>query len=134
MKIKITAEEDVVVARLTARKASTAAGFSLLDQTRITTAVSELARNIILYAGQGSMECSEILSHQYGKGLHFVFSDSGPGIADIPLALTPGYSTGGGLGLGLSGTRRLMDEFTIVSTPGTGTTITITKWLGRSIC
>lgn len=128
MRIDINNEEDVVVARLTARKAAVTAGFSLVDQTRITTAVSELARNIVLYAGCGWMEYTEVFNSKYTKGLQFVFTDIGPGIKDITLALTPGYSTGQGLGLGLSGTRRLMDEFTITSKLGEGTIVKITKW------
>lgn len=129
MRVEIVKEEDVVIARQTARQATVKYGFSLVDQTRIITAVSELARNILLYGIRGWMECHEVIGHRDNKGLKFMFQDIGPGILDIELAMTPGYSSGTGLGLGLSGARRLMDEFTITSKPGEGTAISITKWL-----
>ena len=122
-------EEDVVAARQAARSAVIQYGFSLVDQTRIITAVSELARNILLYGVQGWMEYHEVSDERGNKGIEFIFTDEGPGIKDIDLAMTPGYSTGNGLGLGLSGARRLMDEFAILSHQGAGTVVRITKWL-----
>jgi len=129
MRVEIVIEEDVVAARQAARQAVVKKGFSLVEQTRIIMAVSELARNIFLYAVRGWMEYHEVSDHGGNKGLEFVFQDYGPGIRDIDLAMTPGYSTGNGLGLGLSGARRLMDEFTITSRQGEGTVVSITKWL-----
>ncbi|WP_378954467.1 ATP-binding protein [Pelosinus sp. sgz500959] len=129
MKVEIVKEEDVVAARQAARQAVVAYKFSLVDQTRIITAVSELARNILLYAVCGWMEYHEVSGPRGKKGLEFVFQDYGPGIIDIDLAMTPGYSTGNGLGLGLSGARRLMDDFAITSHQGEGTIVRITKWL-----
>lgn len=129
MRVEIVKEEDVVAARQVSRQVATKYGFSLVDQTRIITAVSELARNILMYGIRGWMEYHEVNGPRGNKGLEFVFQDYGPGIRDVELAMTPGYTTGNGLGLGLSGARRLMDEFTIDSKPGEGTFISITKWL-----
>lgn len=129
LRAEIVKEEDVVVARQAARQVVVKYGFSLVDQTRIITAVSELARNIIIYGVRGWMECHEVSDRMGMKGLQFVFQDVGPGIGDIELAMTPGYSSGNGLGLGLSGARRLMDEFLITSKLGEGTVIRMTKWL-----
>ncbi|MZP30297.1 anti-sigma regulatory factor [Heliobacterium undosum] len=130
-RVEIATEPDIVLCRQVARQAAIRLGFSLIDQTRITTAVSELARNTFLYAGRGTMECREVSGEGKGreKGLEFVFRDQGPGIADVELAMTVGYTSGGGLGLGLSGARRLMDEFTIDSRIGQGTVVQIIKWL-----
>ncbi|MBM7865847.1 anti-sigma regulatory factor [Heliobacterium gestii] len=130
-RVEITTEPDIVLARQLARKAAIGLGFSLIDQTRITTAVSELARNTFLYAGRGTMECWEVAGEGKGKrkGLQFIFHDQGPGIADVELAMTVGFTSGSGLGLGLSGARRLMDEFSIDSRVGQGTVVRITKWL-----
>ncbi|MBC9785296.1 ATP-binding protein [Heliobacterium chlorum] len=129
-RVDIQREPDVVLARQAARRAAIEMGYSLVDQTRITTAVSELARNIFLYAGRGWMEYRQVARSDQGKGLEFLFQDEGPGIADIDLAMTVGYTSGGGLGMGLSGSQRLMDEFEIQSRLGEGTTIRIVKWLG----
>ena len=105
-------------------------GFGLVDQSRIATAVSELTRNIVRYAtdGRGEVEIQEVVEPSGRSGIEIVVRDNGPGIADVELVMREGYSTGSGLGLGLSGTRRLMDEMTIDSALGRGTTITIRKW------
>jgi len=104
-------------------------GFSMSEATLIATAISELARNIVSYAHQGSVTLRPVHGSNGATGLTIVASDAGPGITDINLALRDGYSSSGGLGLGLPGVRRLMDEFDIVSRVGSGTTVTVTKWL-----
>ena len=125
--IRIESESDIVVARRTVREAATQAGFGPTDVTRIVTAASELARNIFHYAAKGSMSWRG-LEGEGRCGLEVRFEDHGPGIADVSLALQEGYSTGQGLGMGLPGVKRLMDEMDIQSAPGQGTTITIRKW------
>jgi len=102
-------------------------GFGLVDQTKIVTAASELARNAFIYGGGGTVRL-EVLNNGSRKGLRLTFQDHGPGIADIELAMKDGYSTGTGLGLGLSGAKRLSNEFDLRSTPGEGTRVTITRW------
>jgi len=125
--IEIVSEETIVDARIKARELARGMGFGIVDQTRIATAVSELARNIYNYAGKGMIT---IFSLDAGrKGLRIVFEDAGPGIADIELAMTDGYSINKSLGLGLPGSKRLVDDFEIESEPGKGTKVTITKWL-----
>ena len=119
--------EDVVRVRKLAREWSVAAGFGLVDQTKLVTAASELARNLIDYGGGGTLAIAE-LNDGRRRGVRLVFEDQGPGIADIALALKDGYTTGNGLGLGLSGARRLASEFDIVSQPGKGTRVMITRW------
>lgn len=121
--------EDIVRARQAVRAWAVESGFSLVDQTKIVTAASELARNTIDYGGGGSARLL-LLEDGARKGLRIVFEDQGPGIADLTLAMTDGYTTGGGLGLGLSGAKRLSNEFEIDSRPGEGTRITITRWKG----
>jgi serine/threonine-protein kinase RsbT len=101
--------------------------FSLVDQTKLVTAASELARNTLDYGGGGSVRIERVLDGAR-KGVRLVFKDQGPGIADIDLAMRDGYTSGGGLGLGLGGAKRLVSEFHIDSAPGKGTTITITRW------
>jgi serine/threonine-protein kinase RsbT len=101
--------------------------FSLVDQTKIVTAASELARNTVIYGGGGTVRL-EALNHGSRTGLRLIFEDKGPGIADLALALKDGFTTGGGLGLGLGGARRLSSEFDLVSRPGEGTRVTITRW------
>jgi serine/threonine-protein kinase RsbT len=120
-------ETDVVLVRQAARKWAADLGFSLVDQTKIVTAASELARNTLIHGGGGSVRL-EALAEGVRKGLRLTFEDQGPGIPDIELALKDGYTTGSGLGLGLSGSRRLMTEFEIVSRVGEGTRVTVTKW------
>jgi len=127
--LPLRAEEDVVLARQATRKRAIEAGLSLVDQTKIVTAASELARNTINYGGGGSLRL-EIVELDARKGVRLTFEDQGPGIADISQALTDGYTTGGGLGLGLSGAKRLCHEFDLSSQPGQGTRITILRWKG----
>jgi len=125
--IPIRAEHDIVTARRTVREVATQAGFGITDVTRIVTAASELARNVFKYAGEGVMRWNALNSgHQVGVELQFI--DHGPGIADVNLAMEGGYSTGGGLGLGLPGARRLADELEIDTAIGKGTTVTLRKW------
>lgn len=123
----LQSQEDVVRLRQQVRQFAAAQGLSLVEQTKLITAASELARNTVLYGGGGHAHLS-LLSRNGRVGLRLLFEDHGPGIADLALALTDGYTTGGGLGLGLSGSKRLSDEFEIDSAPGQGTRITIVKW------
>jgi serine/threonine-protein kinase RsbT len=102
-------------------------GFSLVDQTKLVTAASELARNAVVYGGGGVMQW-EILLDGVKRGLKLAFQDKGPGIPDVGLALTDGWSSGSGLGLGLSGARRLVNEFELESSAGVGTRVTVTRW------
>jgi serine/threonine-protein kinase RsbT len=123
----IRSDEDVVGVRRVVREWAIAAGFSLVDQTKLITAASELARNALQYGGGGTL-LLEQLNDASKRGLRLTFEDQGPGIADVELALRDGYTTGGGLGLGLSGARRLSNEFAIDSAPGKGTCVAITRW------
>jgi serine/threonine-protein kinase RsbT len=128
VRIAIASGADIVTARLEGRKLAVEAGFTASDVTVIATAISELARNIVEYAGKGEI----ILTVVQGgpkRGFRVEARDHGPGIPDIDLAMQDGYSTGGGMGLGLPGTRRLMDEFQINSKVGRATTIIATKWI-----
>ena len=125
--IPIKTDEDVVRLRKQVRDELIALGLSLIDQTKMVTAASELARNTLRYGGGGEAHITELINGTK-RGLTLNFIDKGPGIADISLALTDGYTTGGGLGLGLSGAKRLADEFNIDTQVGRGTTVTITKW------
>jgi serine/threonine-protein kinase RsbT len=125
---KIGAEGDLVTARRLVREAAVAVGFGLVDVTRIVTAASELTRNIYHYAGSGTMRW-RALSKEGRTGLELVFEDHGPGIADIKRAMEPGFTTGKGLGLGLPGAKRLMDEMTVESGLGKGTTVQVRRWL-----
>ncbi|EDL62812.1 MULTISPECIES: anti-sigma regulatory factor [Bacillaceae] len=126
--VKITNEWDIVAARQLGRNVAKDLGFGTVDQARITTAISELARNIYLYAGQGQI-CIEKLSENGRNGVRIIALDEGPGIKDIRKVMEDGFSTSGGLGAGLPGVKRLMDEFNVESTPGEGTDIRATKWL-----
>ena len=125
--MQVRAEHDVVSVRHEVRKWAIGLGLSLVDQTKIVTAASELARNTLSYGGGGTARI-ETLQEGSRLGLRLTFEDTGPGIADLTLALTDGYTTGGGLGLGLSGSKRLVNEFDIWSKPGEGTRVTITRW------
>lgn len=125
--ININNEFDIVLARQKGREVSKDLQFGGVDQARITTAISELARNIYLYAGSGQITI-DVLEDNGRKGIQISAADNGPGINDIRMVLQDGYSTSGGLGAGLPGVKRLMDSFDIDSIPGTGTKITITKW------
>jgi serine/threonine-protein kinase RsbT len=125
--IPLRKSEDIVRMRQAVREHAIAQGFSLVDQTKIVTAASELARNTIEYGGGGDVEIVEVMNGTR-KGVQLVFEDHGPGIADISLAMKDGYTSGHGLGLGLGGAKRLSNEFSIDSRPGQGTRVVITRW------
>jgi serine/threonine-protein kinase RsbT len=125
--VPVRSAEDVVRVRQLVREWAIQGGFSLVDQTKIVTAASELARNIVDYAGSGTV-LLEALNDENRRGLRLTFIDQGPGILDIELAMKDGYTTGGGLGLGLGGAKRLVNNFEITSRPGEGTQIRITRW------
>lgn len=120
-------EQDVVLARQTVRRLAIECGLRLVDQTKLITAASELARNTVIYGGGGHMDW-EFVEDGTRRGLRLVFRDEGPGIPDMNLAMTDGWTSGGGLGLGLTGAKRLVDEFSLESAPGVGTRVTICKW------
>jgi serine/threonine-protein kinase RsbT len=120
--------EDVVKARQIVRSRAIDVGFSLVEQTKIVTAASELARNTVIYGGGGEMRIERVFEGPRRSGLRLTLEDQGPGIADIELALRDGFTTGNGLGLGLSGARKLSHQFDIWSKPGEGTRVTITRW------
>ena len=124
--VPVQSESDVVAVRRRVREASARLGFSLVDQTKVVTAASELARNTIIYGGGGTMQMEMLNGPR--NGLRLTFEDKGPGIADIDLALRDGFTTGSGLGLGLGGAKRLVSDFEISSRPGEGTRVTITRW------
>ena len=125
--LSLNSEQDVVLARQLVRRLTQELGFGLVDQTKMVTATSELARNAVIYGLGGTMRC-EILHDLPRRGLRLQFIDQGPGIPDVDLALTDGWTSGQGMGLGLSGARRLVNEFDIATTPGQGTTVTIVRW------
>src|SRR5215510_2796886 len=124
--LPLTTSEHIVIVRQAVRQRAVEMGFSLVDQTKIVTAASELARNTIQHGGGGRVAV-EVVSDGMRRGLRLAFEDEGPGIADVQLAMKDGYSTGGGLGLGLSGAKRLSNEFAITSTPNAGTRVVITR-------
>ena len=123
----LTRDEHIVIVRQAVRQRAIENGFSLVDQTKIVTAASELARNAIRHGGGGHATL-EVVIDGARRGVRLAFEDEGPGIADIVQAMKDGYSTSGGLGLGLSGAKRLSNEFAITSTPGKGTRVVITRW------
>jgi serine/threonine-protein kinase RsbT len=125
--LPIVSDDDIVRVRQRVRDWAVGLGFSLVDQTKLVTAASELARNTLVY-GQGGTVLLESLSNETRRGLRLTFEDHGPGITDVTLALTDGYTTGDGLGLGLSGARRLAQDFEITSKPGEGTRVVIGRW------
>jgi len=125
--VKLTASGDIVTARQLVRTRAVEAGFGLVDQTKIVTAASELARNTLDYGGGGTLRI-ESLQEGLRKGIRLTFEDRGPGIPDLEKALQDGYTTGNGLGLGLSGARRLVNEFDIHSVVGEGTRVCVTRW------
>jgi serine/threonine-protein kinase RsbT len=127
LRTPIASEADIVLARQQGRNLAAELGASLSDLTLIATAISELARNIVTYAKRGEIVLSVVEGSR--RGIRIVASDQGPGIPDVNLAMRDGYSTGGGLGLGLPGAKRLMDEFSIVSEIGKGTVVSMTKWV-----
>jgi serine/threonine-protein kinase RsbT len=126
--VPIVREQDIVTARQEGRELAAELGFSSTDQTLLATAISEVARNIVNYAGKGTIVVGT-LDNEGRPGIVVIARDDGPGIADIALAMRDGYSTGNSLGVGLPGARRLVDEFELVSAPGRGTTVTLKKWL-----
>src|SRR4051795_13437329 len=125
--VQIRSADDVVRVRQAVRKWSIEQGFSLVDQTKLITAASELARNTLDYGGGGTVRL-EALEDGARKGLRLTFEDQGPGIPDVQLALSDGYSTGTGLGMGLGGAKRLVNQFEIESRPGQGTRVSLTRW------
>lgn len=129
-RIPISGEGDIVTARGRARELARALGFGMVDQSRIATAVSELTRNVVRYAmdGRGEAVLRRLADGRGRAGLEIAVIDQGPGIADVDLAMREGVTSGSGMGMGLPGTRRLMDEMEIDSAPGRGTTVTIRKW------
>ncbi|MDT5269241.1 MAG: serine/threonine-protein kinase RsbT [Acidobacteriota bacterium] len=127
--IALESEHDIIIARSEVRALAVRLGFRLIDQTRLVTVTSELARNIVKYAKRGRMLAQPLDSAQGRTGLRLIFEDSGPGIPDIGAAMRDGFSTGRGLGKGLPGSKRLVDLFEIESTVGVGTRVTIVRWL-----
>jgi serine/threonine-protein kinase RsbT len=126
-RLPLQTDEHMVMLRQAVRKLAVGLGFSLVDQTKVVTAASELARNTIQHGGGGSA-LLETINDGPRRGLRLTFEDQGPGIADVVQAMKDGFTTGGGLGLGLSGAKRLTNEFAITSAPGAGTRVVITKW------
>ena len=125
--LDLRGEQDIVLARQTVRRLSQELGFGIVDQTKMITAASELSRNAVTYGGGGVMRW-QLLTEGTRNGLRLAFEDKGPGIADLALAMTDGWTSGKGLGLGLTGSKRLVSEFDIRSAPGEGTCVTIARW------
>ena len=125
--VRLASSEDVVRLRQAVRERAVAIGFSLVDQTKVVTAASELGRNTVQHGGGGTATLATVMNGTR-RGLRLEFRDQGPGIPDIQQALQDGFTTGSGMGLGLSGSRRLSDEFEIESTPGAGTRVAIVRW------
>ena len=125
--LPIKSSSDIVKVRQFAREWAVSLGFSLVEQTKVVTAASELARNALDYGGGGQVEL-EVLQNELRQGLKLTFADQGPGIADVEQALKDGFTTGSGMGLGLGGAKRLVNEFEIDSAPGRGTKVSITRW------
>lgn len=126
-RLAIASEQDIVVARQQVRLLCQHLKFSLVDQTKMVTAASELSRNTLVHGGGGAMRW-ELLEDGIRRGLQLHFEDQGPGIADLSLAMSDGWTSGGGMGLGLPGSKRLVNDFDIQSAPGQGTRVSITKW------
>jgi serine/threonine-protein kinase RsbT len=127
--IALESEHDIAVARGEVRLLAAALGFRAIDQTRLATVTSELARNVVKYAARGRVIAQPTENAQGAGGLRLIFEDSGPGIEDIAAAMRDGFSTGRGLGKGLPGSKRLVDEFKIESEPGRGTRVTVVRWI-----
>ena len=125
--IALRSTDDIIKARQLVRDCAVLQGLSLVDQTKLVTAASELARNTLIHGGGGEM-CLQAVHEGTRRGVKVIFTDQGPGIPNIELAMTDGYTTRGGLGLGLSGSKRLVNEFAIESKPGKGTTVRIVRW------
>ena len=123
----LATEQDIVMSRQTVRKLTQQISFSLVDQTKMITAASELSRNTVVYGGGGEMRW-QVVTKEPKTGLRLAFEDKGPGIPDLTLALTDGWTSGKGMGVGLSGSRRLVNEFDIRTAVGEGTCVTITRW------
>lgn len=130
VELPLAAQEDIVTVRQAVRTLAIESGLSLIDQTKLVTAASELARNTVIYGG-GGQATLEIVDESARRGVRLTFQDQGPGIANIEQAMRDGYTTGAGLGLGLGGAKRLCNEFTIQSKPGEGTRVTIGTWKGH---
>ncbi|NKQ25065.1 anti-sigma regulatory factor [Streptomyces galbus] len=130
-RLPIRSDMDLVWLRQHVRQAAALLGFSLVEQTKLVTAASELARNTLVYGGGGELRVARV-TEGTAQGLRLTFSDQGPGIADLEQALRDGFTSGDGLGMGLGGARRLVHEFSIDSTPGVGTVVTVTSWAGRT--
>ncbi|MEU6406646.1 anti-sigma regulatory factor [Streptomyces sp. NPDC046985] len=128
--LPIRSDRDLVWVRQHVRQAAARLGFGLVDQTKLVTAASELARNTLVHGGGGRMTAQAVTGRR-APGLRLEFRDEGPGIADLDRALTDGYTSKGGLGMGLGGARRLVHEFAVESEPGVGTTVTVTSWTVR---
>lgn len=126
--LPIRSQQDIVTVRLRVKTLAAKIGLGIVDQTKVVTAASELARNTLDYGGGGDATIETLLKETRLEGIRLIFSDAGPGIADVDLAMTDGYTSGGGLGLGLSGSRRLMSDFQIETAIGKGTRVTVTKW------
>ncbi|MGW7489470.1 anti-sigma regulatory factor [Streptomyces sp. NPDC054786] len=127
---QVRTEEDLLTVRHAVRAATVRVGFSIVDQTRVVTAASELARNAYIHGGGGTVTIDCLMSRGTA-GLRLTITDDGPGIADVGAALTDGFTTGAGLGHGLGGARRLMDDFELHSAPGQGTTVVAARWASR---
>ena len=125
--LPLASEQDIVAARQKVRQVAQEIGFSVVDQTKIVTAASELVRNAVVYGGGGTLDW-QVMAENGKQGLRLTITDHGPGIADLTLAMKDGWTSGGGLGLGLPGAKRLVNQFNIESTPGVGTTVIVTKW------
>lgn len=130
-RLPIRSDMDLVWVRQHVRQAAAQLGFGLVDQTKLVTAASELARNTLVHGGGGVMEATHVTTTGGVDGLRLTFSDSGPGIPDLDRALSDGYTSGGGLGMGLGGSRRLVHDFAVESAPGAGTTVRVTSWTSR---
>ena len=125
--LPLRSEHDVVLARQAVRRLTQELAFSLVDQTKMVTAASELARNTVIHGKGGILTC-ELVDGNGRKGLRLTFEDQGPGILDLDLAMTDGWTSGGGLGMGLSGAKRLVNDFGLESAPGRGTRVWVTRW------
>jgi serine/threonine-protein kinase RsbT len=125
--LPVRERSDILLVRQVVRECATELGFSVLDRTKLLTAASELARNMLIHGGGGTMLLETFMENDR-RGLRLTFEDQGPGIADIEQAMTNGFTTKGGMGLGLGGSKRLVDEFEVVSRVGEGTRVTATRW------
>jgi serine/threonine-protein kinase RsbT len=128
MRLEIRTEEDIITSRAAAKELAREVGFGIVDQTKIATAISELTRNIVKYAREGLLHL-RVVSRNQRPGLEIICEDRGPGIVDIEAALREGYTTGKGLGMGLPGARKLMDDFELTSAVNQGTRVMVRKWL-----